>query len=91
MLDRSDYTVIGRLRRSRIYDGGRLPLLFRLEDPGSGRTIAYVKPVEGMPLGEGVGRIVGIVGNERQDLNRRIKIVTPYRFEIDLTEETEKK
>ena len=89
LLDRSDYTVIGRLRRSRIYDGGRLPLLFRLEDPGSGRTIAYVKPIEGMPLGEGVGRIVGIVGNEREDLNRRIKIVTPYRFEIDLTEETE--
>ena len=87
LLDRSDYTVIGRLRRSRIYDGGRLPLLFRLEDPASGRTIAYVKPMEGMPLRAGVGRIVGIVGTEVQDLTRRIKIVTPYRFEIDLTEE----
>ena len=87
LLDRSDYTVIGRLQRSRIYDGRRLPLLYRLEDPSSGRTIAYIQPAEGMPLGQGVGRIVGIVGGERQDLSRRIKIVTPYRFEIDLTEE----
>ena len=54
----------------------------------SGRSeIAYIQPAERHALGQGVGRIVGIVGGERQDLSRRIKIVTPYRFEIDLTEE----
>jgi hypothetical protein len=87
LLDRSDYTVIGRLKRSRVYDGKRLPELYRLEDPGSGRTIAYVQPTPGIPLGEGVGRVVGIVGSERDDGSHRIRIVTPYRFEIDLTED----
>ncbi len=87
LLDRSDYTAIGRLKRSRVYDGRTLPLLYRLEDPSSGRTIAYVRPNDALSIQSGVGRIVGIVGIERDDPGYRIRIITPERFEIDLTEE----
>ncbi len=87
LLDRADYTAIGRLSRSRIYDGRTLPLLYRLQDPTSGRTTAYVRPDESLSIGAGIGRIVGIVGTERVDPSYRIRIITPERFEIDLTEE----
>ena len=87
LLDRADYTAIGRMSRSRVYDGRTLPLLYRLEDPSSGRTIAYVQPNDALSIQSGVGRIVGIVGTERDDPGYRIRIITPDRFEIDLTEE----
>jgi hypothetical protein len=87
LLDRADYTAIGRMSRSRVYDGRTLPLLYRLEDPNSGRTIAYIRPSDALSIQSGVGRIVGIVGTERDDPGYRIRIITPERFEIDLTEE----
>ncbi len=87
LLDRADYTAIGRLSRSRVYDGRTLPLLYRLEDPASGRTITYVQPDSTIAVEAGLGRIVGIVGVEREDTGYRIRIIKPERFEIDLTEE----
>ena len=35
------YVAVGRLTVSTIYDGERMPELFRLQDPGSGRTMPF--------------------------------------------------
>ena len=42
------YVAVGRLAVSTVYDGSRLPRLLRVQDPGTGRTIAYVRPDDRM-------------------------------------------
>jgi len=77
-----DYTAVGRLNASAIYDGRRLPMLFRLQEPGEGPTIAYVVPSSAMPLGEYTGQLVGVVGRTRYDEGLRLNLITPERIEI---------
>lgn len=63
------YLVIARIERSRLYNGSKLPLLFRLVDISpetSGATIAYIQPGEIVSvdaLRGMVGSVVGIAGS----------------------------
>lgn len=80
----SVYRVIGKLLSSTVYDGTRLPKLFRVvsPEPGSGRTLAYVQPAEGLDLEGKLGRIVGIVGDSRLEESLRANLVTPKRVDV---------
>lgn len=90
IIARADYTMVGRLNSSRVYDGKRLPLLYRLQDPVGGRTIGYVKPTKDVDLEPGLGRMIGIVGTKSYDAGYRLMIVTPRRFDIFITENESK-
>lgn len=78
------YVVVGRLAPSAVYDGERLPLMYRVQsvDPVLGpRTIAYVRPAPGQDLAPNLGQIVGIVGQSMDDDALRLRIVRPERVD----------
>jgi len=78
-----DYVAIGRLTASVIYDGRNMPNLLRLQDPGTGRTVAYLQPdQEDLPLAEMVGQLIGIVGTREYDGGLRITLITPTRVDL---------
>ena len=52
---RADYTAIGILNASSVYDGQRLPELYRICDPMTGATIAYVEPNADIPMATMIG------------------------------------
>ena len=83
-IDRSsEYVVVGRLTTSVVYDGKRLPLLYRVQsiDEDSGRTLAYIVPARGIDLAGSLGSIVGVAGSVRIDASSRLNIVTPTRVD----------
>ncbi len=78
------YVVVGRLSASTIYDGVRLPLMYRVQTVGgasSGRTLGYVRPQEGVNPDRFIGAIVGIVGTSQIDPSLKLNIVSPTRID----------
>lgn len=83
-LDRTrPYALVGRLTASALYDGQRLPLMYRLQsvDAGGGRTIAYLVPSPDVDLNGRLGSIVGVEGASRVDPALKLRIVTPSRVD----------
>lgn len=78
------YTVVGRLVASSVYDGRRLPLMYRVlsPEPTSTRTLAYVAPDGKLDLSEKVGKIVGVRGDSRLDESLRVNIVAPTSVDV---------
>lgn len=84
-LDRTrPYALVGRLTASAIYDGKRLPLMYRLQsvDAGGGRTIAYLVPSQNVDLKARLGSIVGVEGQSRVDPALKLRIVQPSRVDL---------
>jgi hypothetical protein len=82
--DQRAYTLIGRLLPSTLYDGNRLPLMYRIEaieGPGLQRTVGYIMPAEGQSLAGHVGAVVGVIGSTRFDQALGVRIVTPSRVD----------
>ncbi len=78
------YVVVGRLAPSAVYDGKRLPLMYRVMsvDPLMGsRTIAYVRPEAGQELAPHLGQIVGVVGDGADDAALRLRIIRAERVD----------
>ena len=87
VVDRSQslgYEAVGRLMPSLIYDGARLPLLYRVVsvDSAYGRTLAYVAPSEDVELTSALGSIVGVHGEATTEQDRRVPILTPERVDV---------
>jgi len=83
------YVAVGRLQPSTVYDGQRLPLLYRVRSVGDGpgRTLGYIAPTEGLDLAAKLGRIVGIVGYSERDADRNLLMLRARRVnEIDLSQ-----
>lgn len=78
------FKVIGRLLPSTVYDGTRLPKLYRVvsPEPGASRTLAYILPAPGLELDAKLGRIVGVVGESKMDESLKANLVTPKRVEV---------
>ncbi len=77
-----DYVAVGRLDASTIYDGKRLPKLLRLRDPGTGRTVGYVRAIQPVRLPEMLGQLIGIVGEKSYDGGLRLNVLTPRRIDM---------
>lgn len=77
------YAFIGRLVPSTVYDGQRLPLMYRVQspEPGSFRTLGYLLPNQ-LELGGKLGTVVGIQGESRFDDALRAVIITPTRVDV---------
>jgi hypothetical protein len=77
------YTIVGRLSASTIYDGQRLPLMYRIQSVGGGssRTLAYVRPSEALNIDSRLGQVVGVVGESTLDPSLRLTVITPLRVD----------
>ncbi len=79
------YTMVGRLAPSAVYNGKRLPLMYRVLsiDPLTGpRTIGYVRPEQGQRLDGRLGQIVGIIGSTTDDDALNLRIIRPERVDV---------
>lgn len=74
------YTAVGRLISSSLYTGEKLPRLYRLIDPLSGLTIAYVQTpgVESTIHGQVnsmLGQYVGLIGAKQYDPALKLNVI----------------
>lgn len=78
------YTIIGTLQPSTVYDGQRLPLMYRIQSVGglSPRTLGYIKPDAKFDLDRKLGLVVGVIGNAEMDRELKLNIVTPVRVDV---------
>lgn len=74
---RQQYTAVGVLNASVVYDGERLPRLYRLQDPTSGLTVAYLTEDPDLKLSSMLGLVVGVKGDKKYDESLRRDIITP--------------
>lgn len=78
------YNIIGRLVPSTVYNGKRLPLMYRVQSIGEvyPRTLGYLKPEADIALNKKVGLIVGIVGTTTLDEKLKLSIISPRRVDV---------
>lgn len=76
------YDATGRLVVSTVFDGRRLPRLYRLVNPQDGDTVVYVRPSATFDPTESLGRIVQIVGKPRFDPNLKLHVIDPVQVHV---------
>lgn len=74
------YDIVGQLLASGVYDGDAGPRLYRVVEPGTMRTIAYVQQGKFDPT-KTLGRIVGINGALRYDPALKLNVIEVARLE----------
>lgn len=79
---KSGYAAVGRLLASIVYNGETLPVMYRVVDPGTYRTLAYVRPATKAQATRLLGRIVGVVGRSRYDRALKALVVEVDRLEL---------
>ncbi len=77
----ADYNAIGILRTSTLYTGQKLPLLYRVVDPSTGLTLAYVRVQPDYSAAGMLGRVVGVVGTKRRDPGLKRNIIDAVRID----------
>lgn len=75
--DLAIYDFVGKLEKSAVYNGDRLPLMYRLVSVGEGipRTLGYVQPGEGLELERKLGSMVGVTGSATQRADLRLSTI----------------
>ena len=78
------YVVIGRLSASTLYDGKRLPLMYRVQSVGASmaRTLGYIKPDESLKLEAKLGQVIGVVGDTTVDSTLKLTLIQPRRVDV---------
>jgi len=79
---KSGYATVGRLLASIVYNGETLPVMYRIVEPGTYRTLAYVRPATKAQATRLLGRIVGVVGRSRYDRALKALVVEVDRLEL---------
>lgn len=79
LVQNRQYLVAGRLLPSTVYDGERLPQMYRLVsiDPSINRTIAYIVPSPELQLEQKTGAIVGVLGDGTIEPSALVQIIRP--------------
>jgi hypothetical protein len=79
-----DYTIVGVIQPSTVYDGQALPLMFRVVSVGGSapRTLGYLRPNEKFNLVEMVGLVVGVIGEANVDRSLQLNVIDPVRVDI---------
>ena len=78
----ANYDATGLLMASSVYDGVRLPQLFRVVEPATMRTIVYVRPGPDFDTGRSLGRLVGIQGKARYDAALNLRIIDVDKLDV---------
>lgn len=78
------YTMIGVLTPSTVYDGTRLPLMYRVQSVGgvAPRTLGYLKPNKDLDLNRKLGKVVGVIGTAELDRSLKLNIITAARVDV---------
>jgi hypothetical protein len=78
------YEVIGRLTTSTVYDGKRLPLMYRVQSVGDAvpRTLGYLRPDDKLELEKKIGQVVGVSGEPTMDKALKLNVLTAKRVDI---------
>ncbi|MEC9373836.1 MAG: hypothetical protein VYC34_08330, partial [Planctomycetota bacterium] len=76
---RHEFLAVGRLTTSSLYNGRRLPLMYRLVSmgPEGQRTVAYLAPSDEVDLSGRLGQVVGVTGSRIADSNLRLNVIRP--------------
>ena len=79
---RADFTAIGILNASTVYDGQQLPELYRICDPITSATIAYVEPNADIPMAPMIGTLVGVKGGKDVDPALHLTVIKPLSIDM---------
>lgn len=85
------YAVVGRLLPSAVYDGQRLPRMYRIQSVDgteAPRTLGYLRPSDEISLESMLGETIGVVGTPNLDPRLNLRIITPIK--VDLIHSIEK-
>ena len=85
---RADFTAIGILNASTVYDGQQLPELYRICDPMTSATIAYVEPNADIAMAPMIGTLVGVKGGKQFDPALRLTVISPLSIDLLTQRET---
>ncbi len=75
LISTKNYDLVGQLMASAVYDGSSLPRLYRLIEPASFRTLAYVRPGQQVDPNRFLGNTVGIIGQATFDPALKLNII----------------
>ena len=75
------FLVTGVLRSSAVYTGRNMPLLYRVVDPSTPQTRAYVQPNPKVNLSALLGMRVGIAGFKRTNPTYNLEYIVPTSIE----------
>jgi len=78
------YDYVGKLRPSAVYDGRRLPRMYRLVTVGEGvpRTLGYIEPREELGLERKLGVLVGVMGEASRRSELRLNAIQAQRVDV---------
>jgi hypothetical protein len=78
------YTMVGTLQPSTVYDGQRLPSMYRIVSVGgvAPRTLGYIKEKPEFKLVEKLGLVVGVVGEATMDRSLQLNVITPVVVDV---------
>ena len=76
------YTVVGVLAVSNTFDGRLRPLMYRIQDQKSGRTLGYLPANKDYEFSEFVGQTVGIAGKSAWNSTWRVPVIENERFDL---------
>lgn len=76
------HDAVGRLTSSTVYDGVRLPRLYRVQDMDTGRTLAYVKDDDAFDFAAMLDQVVGISGPSERDGSLGVRVMTATRIDL---------
>lgn len=77
------YTIVGVLQPSTVYDGTRLPQMYRVVSVGgtSPRTLGYVRKTSELDLDRYIGSVVGVIGDADLDRSLMLNLINPVRVD----------
>lgn len=74
------YTIVGELQPSTVYDGKRLPLMYRVVSVGgSPRTLGYLKESKDTDMTKLIGQVIGVMGDATLDRSLKLNIIDPIK------------
>lgn len=76
------YAAVGQLVSSLVYDGQTLPMMYRVVEPSSFRTLAYVRPGTDGHAARCLGKLVGVIGEPRFDDSFKALVVDAVRVDL---------
>ena len=77
-----EYEVVGRLEDSAIFNGDDRPKLYRIRDPKTGRTLAYMRPDAKNTTAGLLGNHVGIMGLITYDATLQVNVINGVRVDL---------
>ncbi len=79
-IDANTFDAVGILRASSVYDGKKMPLMYRLVDPTTQRTKAYVTANRTVDPSGMLGQLVGVKGVGTLDRATNLTVIEPSRI-----------